>query len=75
MDALNTIQVKGRLEIYPTPGDYTLMIDYAHNAMALEALLTNIRAYGPKRIICLSGAAETVPNPPVRDGRGVQPFG
>lgn len=55
LDALNTIQVKGRLEIYPTPGDYTLMIDYAHNAMALEALLTNIRAYGPKRIICLFG--------------------
>lgn len=55
LDALNTIQVKGRLEIYPTPGDYTLMIDYAHNAMSLDALLTNIRAYGPKRIICLFG--------------------
>ena len=55
LDALNTIQVKGRLEIYPTPGEYTLMIDYAHNAMALDALLTNIRAYGPARIICLFG--------------------
>lgn len=55
LDALNTIQVKGRLEIYPTPGEYTLMIDYAHNAMALEALLTNIRAYGPERIICMFG--------------------
>ncbi|MCD7929592.1 MAG: UDP-N-acetylmuramoyl-L-alanyl-D-glutamate--2,6-diaminopimelate ligase, partial [Clostridiales bacterium] len=53
--ALDFIQVKGRLEIYPTPGQYTLMIDYAHNAMSLEALLTNIRAYGPKRIICLFG--------------------
>lgn len=55
LNALNTIQVKGRLEIYPTPGDYTLMIDYAHNAMSLEALLTNIRAYGPERIVCLFG--------------------
>ncbi|PWL92125.1 MAG: UDP-N-acetylmuramoyl-L-alanyl-D-glutamate--2,6-diaminopimelate ligase [Clostridiales bacterium] len=55
LDALNTIQVKGRLEIYPTPGEYTLMIDYAHNAMALDALLTNIRAYGPERIICMFG--------------------
>ncbi len=53
--ALNTIQVKGRLEIIPTPGDYTLMIDYAHNAMSLEALLHNLRAYGPQRIICLFG--------------------
>ena len=53
--ALDTIQVKGRLEIVPTPGEYTLMIDYAHNAMSLEALLKNLRAYGPKRIICLFG--------------------
>jgi UDP-N-acetylmuramoyl-L-alanyl-D-glutamate--2,6-diaminopimelate ligase len=52
---LNTIQVKGRLEIVPTPGKYTLMIDYAHNAMSLEALLHNLRAYGPQRIICLFG--------------------
>ena len=55
LSALDTIQVKGRLEIIPTPGDYTLMIDYAHNAMSLEALLVNIRKYGPKRIICLFG--------------------
>lgn len=55
LNALNTIQVKGRLEIYPLSAPYTLMIDYAHNAMSLEALLTNIRAYGPKRIICLFG--------------------
>lgn len=55
LGALNAIHVKGRLEIVPTPGDYTLMIDYAHNAMSLEALLVNIRKYGPKRIICLFG--------------------
>ncbi len=55
LSALDTIQVKGRLEIIPTPGDYTLMIDYAHNAMSLEALLVNIRKYGTKRIICLFG--------------------
>ena len=42
LSALNTIQVKGRLEIIKTPGDYTLMIDYAHNAMSLESLLTTI---------------------------------
>jgi UDP-N-acetylmuramoyl-L-alanyl-D-glutamate--2,6-diaminopimelate ligase len=53
--ALDEIQVKGRLEVVPTPGEYTLMIDYAHNAMSLEALLVNIRKYGPSRIICLFG--------------------
>lgn len=55
LEALNTIQVKGRLEIVPTPGEYTLMIDYAHNAMSLEALLKSIRRYGPERILCLFG--------------------
>ena len=55
LKALAVIQVKGRLEIVNTPGDYTLMIDYAHNAMSLEALLNNLRSYGPERIICLFG--------------------
>lgn len=55
LDALNTIQVKGRLEIVKTPGEYTLMIDYAHNAMSLESLLTTIRKYEPKKIYCLFG--------------------
>ena len=55
LDALNTIQVKGRLEIIKTPGEYTLMIDYAHNAMSLESLLTTIRKYEPKKIYCLFG--------------------
>ena len=31
------------------------MIDYAHNAMALESLLTTLRDYGPKRIVCVFG--------------------
>lgn len=36
------------------------MIDYAHNAMALESLLTTLREYEPKRLICLFGCGETV---------------
>lgn len=55
LSALNEIQVKGRLEIIKTPGDYTLMIDYAHNAMSLESLLTTIRKYDPNKIYCLFG--------------------
>jgi UDP-N-acetylmuramoyl-L-alanyl-D-glutamate--2,6-diaminopimelate ligase len=31
------------------------MIDYAHNAMALESLLTTLRAYEPGRLVCLFG--------------------
>lgn len=31
------------------------MIDYAHNAMALESLLTTLREYRPHRLVCLFG--------------------
>ena len=35
--------------------DFTLMIDYAHNAMSLQSLLTTLREYHPERLICLFG--------------------
>ncbi len=47
--------VKGRIELIPVSKEYTLMIDYAHNAMALESLLTTLREYKPGRLICLFG--------------------
>ena len=53
--ALADVAVKGRIEIVPVSSHYTLMIDYAHNAMALESLLTTLREYEPKRLICLFG--------------------
>ena len=31
------------------------MIDYAHNAMSLESLLTTLKAYNPKRLVCMFG--------------------
>ncbi|MGN0427918.1 MAG: UDP-N-acetylmuramoyl-L-alanyl-D-glutamate--2,6-diaminopimelate ligase [Agathobacter sp.] len=53
--ALNNVRVKGRIEIVPVTKRYTLMIDYAHNAMALESLLTTLREYEPGRLVCLFG--------------------
>lgn len=47
--------VKGRIEMIHVSNDYTLMIDYAHNAMALESLLTTLREYKPNRIVSLFG--------------------
>ena len=35
--------------------DFTLMIDYAHNAMSLESLLNSLKEYHPKRLVCLFG--------------------
>lgn len=52
---LETVQVKGRTQLLPTPGHYTLLIDYAHNAVSMENLLSMLRAYRPHRLICLFG--------------------
>jgi len=54
-EALLKAHVKGRIEMIPISPEYSLMIDYAHNAMALESLLTTLKEYNPKRLVCLFG--------------------
>ena len=54
-EALRDIKVKGRIELVKVSDDFTLMIDYAHNAMALESLLTTLREYKPHRLVALFG--------------------
>ena len=53
--ALRQAKVKGRIELVKVSDQFTLMIDYAHNAMALESLLTTLREYHPHRLVCLFG--------------------
>lgn len=53
--ALKSAKVKGRIEMVPVSDDFTLMIDYAHNAMALESLLTTLKEYESGRLVCLFG--------------------
>ncbi len=53
--ALLAAKVKGRTEMVKVSDAFTLMIDYAHNAMALKSLLTTMRAYQPHRLVCLFG--------------------
>ena len=53
--ALLEAKVKGRIEMVKVSDDFTLMIDYAHNAMSLESLLSTLREYKPHRLICLFG--------------------
>ena len=55
VSALRQAKVKGRIEMIKVSDDFTLMIDYAHNAMALESLLTTLKEYHPKRLVCLFG--------------------
>ncbi|MCR4797131.1 MAG: UDP-N-acetylmuramoyl-L-alanyl-D-glutamate--2,6-diaminopimelate ligase [Lachnospiraceae bacterium] len=53
--ALMEAKAKGRIEMIHVSDDYALMIDYAHNAMALESLLNSLREYAPDRLVCLFG--------------------
>ncbi len=53
--ALHDTHVKGRLEPLNISSRFSLMIDYAHNAMALESLLTTLKEHNPKRLVCLFG--------------------
>ena len=53
--ALKVARVKGRIEMIKVSDDFTLMIDYAHNAMALKSILETLKEYNPNRLVCLFG--------------------
>lgn len=55
-EGLLSVKVKGRVEPVEVPGNYTLLIDYAHNAVSMENILNTLRAYHPNRLICMFGA-------------------
>ena len=55
LTALKKEKVKGRIELIKVSDKFTVMLDYAHNAMSLESLLTTLREYHPHRLICLFG--------------------
>lgn len=58
---LRTVKVKGRVEPVKMPGNFTLLIDYAHNAVSMENLLSTLREYNPERLVCLFGAGGNRP--------------
>jgi UDP-N-acetylmuramoyl-L-alanyl-D-glutamate--2,6-diaminopimelate ligase len=53
--ALKGAKVKGRIEMVKVSDEFTLMIDYAHNAMALKSLLSTLKDYHPNRLISVFG--------------------
>ena len=42
-NVLKDVKVKGRIELVPVSDKFTLMIDYAHNAMSLESILKTLK--------------------------------
>lgn len=55
LKALLNTKVPGRVEPVKVSDDFIVMIDYAHNAMSLESLLSTLREYNPTRIVTLFG--------------------
>ena len=53
--ALKVAKVRGRIEMVKVSDEFTMMIDYAHNAMSLESLLHTLRDYHPERIVTIFG--------------------
>ena len=55
-EALKGVKVIGRTEpVHHAKCKVPVIIDYAHNALSLESLFEAIKAYNPKRIICVFG--------------------
>lgn len=55
LNAVRTVRVRGRVETVPVSDRFTVMLDYAHNGMALRSLLATLREYRPKRLVCVFG--------------------
>ena len=47
--------VRGRVEVVPTPGDYTIVIDYAHTPDALEKILRTMKEVSQGRVVAVFG--------------------
>lgn len=52
---LEHIHVDGRMEIAYASPEFTVIVDYAHNAVSMESLLKTLREYSPKRLVCVFG--------------------
>lgn len=54
--ALKKVSVKGRTQLVREASFLsTFLIDYAHNALSIESLLSMLKSYRPGRLICLFG--------------------
>lgn len=55
-DSLKTAKgVKGRMEVVPTPEDFTILIDYAHTPDALENVIKSMKEVAEGRVVVLFG--------------------
>lgn len=55
LKGLASLWVNGRMEIVHSSERCTVIVDYAHNAVSLESLLSTLKEYKPKRLVCVFG--------------------
>lgn len=61
VEGLRLAQVKGRVEIVPSDLNFTIIIDYAHNADSMKNILCTLKEYKPRKLIVLFGAGGNRP--------------
>ena len=54
-ETISNVKIPGRVEKVDIGEDFTVLVDYAHNGMALRSLLESLREYKPNRIILIFG--------------------
>lgn len=52
---VENIKIPGRAETVPVSDEFTVMVDYAHNGIALKSLLKSLRQYEHNRLIAVFG--------------------
>lgn len=55
LHALEHLKIDGRMEIVYTSEKFCVIVDYAHNAVSMESLLSTLREYNPGRLVCVFG--------------------
>ncbi len=56
-NGLKNVYVEGRMEIVPVNEEFTVIIDYAHNALSCQKLFEAIKDYEHNRIISVFGCS------------------
>lgn len=54
-EAFEGLRIPGRTEVIPAAADYTVVLDYAHNGVAMKNLLEALRMYKPERLVAVFG--------------------
>lgn len=61
-NGLRNVYIKGRTQLVKEASERgTFIIDYAHNAISTESVLSTLKAYNPSKITCLFGGGGNKP--------------